>query len=323
MKKIKWGIIGAGNIASKFASDLRVVPDAELVAIASTSIERANAFAEKFQIPHAFGTYEGIFDAKPDVIYVASWHPKHKDHTLLCLENGVATLCEKPFGMNFDEVQIMLKKAKEKGIFLMEALWSRFHPTFLQAEKWLSEKIIGNPTTFHADFGFKAEYDPKSRLFDPIKGGGALLDIGIYPAFFAYYFFGYPLEIFATHTPAPSGTDDTTTFIFKHEDNITSSLNCTVSATTNCEATIYGEKGKITIHSRFHETHKISYELLDGTREEMHFPRETHGYEFEAAHVNLCLQKGLLESPMMNHKNSQDLIRILDTIAQEAGIKYS
>jgi predicted dehydrogenase len=317
MKTIRWAILGAGKIAAKFASDFKAVPNCELVAVGSNSKERAEAFAAEWQIPHAYGSYEGIFEQNLDVVYVASWHPSHKNLTLLCIKNKVAVLCEKPFGMNAPEVQEMIDAAKKENIFLMEALWSRFHPTFIQAKNWLDAGIIGKPICFHADFGFKADYDENSRLFDPAKGGSAILDIGIYPAFFAYSLLGLPLEILSKKQLSPTGTDHTASYIFAHENGVNSILSCTFSATTNCEAILYGDKGKITIHSRFHEATEVSYELHDGTYKLEKFPRETFGYDYEIDHVNTCLRAGKIESELMSHQNSQDLIKILDTLMQD------
>jgi predicted dehydrogenase len=318
MQEIRWGIIGAGAIAAKFASDLKTVPNCKIVAISSTSQERANEFASTWEIEKAYGSYESMFETQLDVVYVASRHPFHKEHTLLCLKNNVAILCEKPFGMNAVEVEEMLVEAKAKNIFLMEALWSCFHPSLIKAKELLDEGKIGRAITFQADFGFKGVYDTSNRLYDPEKGGGALLDIGIYPAFFSYAFFGYPSKIQASSIFAPTGTDETTSFIFKYENNLTSVLNCTFASNTNCEAIIYGELGKITIHSRFHEAMKVSLTLNEGETETFDFTRETLGYDYEITHVNDCVRNSITESAIMSHANSRDLIKLLDEIARIA-----
>jgi predicted dehydrogenase len=310
MQEIKWGIIGAGAIAAKFASDLKTVPNCKIVAISSTSQERADAFAQTWDIPNAHGSYESMFDTDLDVVYVASRHPFHLEHTLLCIKHGKAVLCEKPFGMNAAEVEKMILAAREKKVFLMEALWSRFHPSLIKAKEILDSGKIGRAITFQADFGFKGVFDITNRLYDPEKGGGALLDIGIYPAFFSYAFFGYPRQILASSIFSSTGTDETTSFIFKYDD-LTSVMNCTFAANTNCEAIIYGELGKIIIHSRFHEANKVS---LTNT-ESFDFTRTTLGYDYEIAHVNESLRNKLTESEMMSHNMSRDLIKLLDEIA--------
>jgi predicted dehydrogenase len=315
MQEIKWGIIGAGAIAAKFASDLKTVPNCKIVAISSTSQDRADAFAAAWDIPNAYGSYESMFETELDVVYIASRHPFHLEHTLLCIKHGKAVLCEKPFGMNAAEVEKMIVAAREKKVFLMEALWSRFHPSLIKAKELLDAGKIGRVITFHADFGFKGVFDPTNRLFDPEKGGGALLDIGIYPAFFSYAFFGYPSQIQASSIFASTGTDETTSFIFKYENKLTSVMNCTFAANTNCEAIIYGELGKITVHSRFHEAMKVSLTLNEGETQEFDFTRPTLGYDYEITHVNDCLRNNLSESNMMSHDMSKDLIKILDQIA--------
>ncbi len=318
MKVIKWGIIGAGSIAAKFAADLKTVPNCEIVAISSTSQDRADEFAKTWDISNAFGSYESMFTVALDAVYIASRHPFHMEHTLLCIKYKVPVLCEKPFGMNASEVDVMLGAAQSEKVFLMEALWSRFHPTLIKAKELLKENKIGKVITFHADFGFKGVYDPSNRLYDPAKGGGALLDIGIYPAFFAYAFFGYPDQIMASSILAPTGTDQSTSFIFTYKNSHSAVLNCTFAANTNCEAIIYGEHGKITIHGRFHESQKVSLTDNEGNVSYFDFPRETFGYDYEIAHVNDCVRNNILESSMMTHNMSRDLIKILDTIAAEA-----
>lgn len=321
-KIIKWGIIGAGRIARKFASDLMQVPNCELTAVSSTSLTRAQEFIGEFNAKHAFGSYEELFSVDIDVVYVATPHTFHKEHTLLCIKNNVGVLCEKPFAMDLEEVQLMIEAAKAQNIFLMEAMWTRFLPSTLKTLELLNQNKIGKIKCIHADFGFKANYDEVGRAFNPSLGGGALLDIGIYPAFLSLLLLGYPSEILATATFAETGVDETTSFIYKYENEATAVLNCTFVANTNCDAVIYGELGDIVIHRRFHESKKVSLNLNSGEKEVFDFPRETFGYNFEILEANDCIRKNQIESSKWSLADSVSLIKLLDTTRLKANIQY-
>lgn len=322
MSVIKWGIIGIGNIAEKFTQDLETLTGCELYAVASTNLERAQAFALKHNADFAFGSYEEIFDAPDlDVVYVATPHVTHAYCTNLCLENKVAVLCEKPFAMNEVEVKSMINAAKKNDTFLMEAMWTRFLPTTLKTLELVESGVIGEIKTIHADFGFKADFLPERRLFNPKLGGGALLDIGIYPAYISLLLLGYPSDIEALSIFGTTGVDETTSFLLRYDQNATAVLNSTISAATNTEAWIYGTKGKIQIHTRFHEGKKVTLFEDNQPPVDYEFDRQTRGYDFEIKEVNRCLKEGLKESSLMPHSMSLKLIHLLDKIRDKAGIK--
>jgi predicted dehydrogenase len=320
--KVRWGILGAGKIAEKFASDLSKTSNSELVAVASTSLERAKSFAARHNGKHAFGNYQDMFSVKLDVVYIATLHPQHAENSILCLNNNVGVLCEKPFAMQEKDVLEVIALAEQKKLFLMEALWTRFMPTTIKALELVNSGVIGKIITLHADFGFSGEYNPENRLYNLSIGGGALLDIGIYPAFLSLLLFGYPSKILAESIFAPTGTDQTTSFIYKYNNDVTSVLNCTFASTTNCEAIIYGEKGKITIHSRFHEATQISLQLNDQIAETFNYPRDTFGYNYEIDEVNACILADKTESEVLPLDFSKKLIRLLDKTREAAGIIY-
>lgn len=322
MSVIKWGIIGIGNIAEKFTQDLETVAGCKLYAVASTNLERAQAFAVKHNADFAYGSYEEIFNAPDlDVVYIATPHTTHAYCTKLCLEKKVAVLCEKPFAMNETEVNSMLDSAKENDTFLMEAMWTRFLPTTLKTLELVENGAIGEIKTIHADFGFKADFKPERRLFNPKLGGGALLDIGIYPAYLSLLLLGYPSDIEAMSLIGSTGVDETTSFLFRYDQNATAVLNCTILANTNTDAWIYGSKGKIQIHSRFHESKKVTL-FKDGEAPvDYEFDRQTRGYNFEIEEVHRCLKEGSKESKLMPHTMSRKLIHLLDKIREKAGIE--
>ncbi len=321
-KEIKWGIIGIGRIAEKFAYDLSFVPGCRLEAVASNSMERAKDFAERHHAKMAYGTYEDIFRSSPDVIYIATPHVFHESCTRLCLEHGVAVLCEKPFAMNEKEVLSMVTLAREKKVFLMEALWTRFLPSTIKVLELIASGAIGKIKTIQADFGFVPPYLPERRVLNTKLGGGAFLDIGIYPAFLSLLLLGYPSRIDAMSTFGPTGADETTSFLYQYDNEATAVLNCSFGADTSTEAFIYGSEGYIRMHRRFHEARKLTLCIPEKEPEEFEFERETFGYNYEISEVNRCLLAARTESELMPLSMSLKLIHLLDKTREAAGIIY-
>ena len=322
-KTIHWGIIGIGRIAEKFATDLATVENAKLTAVASSSIERAEAFKTKFNADYAFDSYEAIFEAPElDAIYIATPHTLHHYCATLCLKNKKAVLCEKPFAMNEEEVKEMISLAKENDTFLMEALWTRFLPSTKKVLEIIQSGAVGEIKHLQADFGFIPPFLPQRRVLNPAFGGGAFLDIGIYPAFLSLLILGYPSQILSFSTSGPTGVDETTSFIYKYDDSATANLSCTFGANTNTEAFIFGTKGKIHIARKFHESKEIHLVPDEGEAQTFQFPRETFGYDYEIREVNDCLIQGRKQSELWSLKDSQRLIHLLDTTRKKAGIVY-
>jgi predicted dehydrogenase len=323
MIDIRWGIIAPGRIAHKFAQDLQHVPGAKLLAVASRSLERAQAFAAQYDAPYAYGSYEAILECPDlDAVYIASPHTGHHAQTLMCLNAGIAVLCEKPFAMNSAQVQEMVDLARSKQVFLMEALWSRFMPTILKTKALIDEGAIGKLVGIKADFGFKAPFNPEARTFNKELGGGALLDIGIYPLFLSYLVLGMPTQIAASAVFGTTSVDESTGMSLQYADGTFAFLDCTFMAKTPCEGLVYGEKGFIKIHSRWHESKTVTLELYDGTTQTFDFDRPTFGYDYEAAHVAECLQQNLTESPVWTLNDSLNLMALLDQVRQKIGLMY-
>lgn len=321
-KVVRWGILGIGRIAEKFAQDLNLVENAELVAVASKTLSRAQEFAAKYNAKHAFGNYQDIFSQELDVIYVASPHVFHKDMAILCLNNNVGVLCEKPFAMNEEEVLEIVNLAKEKSLFLMEALWTRFFPSIEKTLEIIESGRIGKVKTLQADFGFPADYLPEGRLFNRNLGGGALLDIGIYPAFLALLILGYPSNISANSIFSDTAVDTTTSFIYQYDNEATAVLNCTIAGSTPTEAIIAGEKGYIKLPSRFIDCREIIIVDKDKNTEVLQFENRGLGYLYEIEEVNNCIRLGLTESPKLSLKFSMKLIHLLDKTREKAKIVY-
>jgi predicted dehydrogenase len=319
-----WGIIGAGKIARKFAKDLATIPNARLWAIASRSAERAQTFAKEWDVPHAFDTHEEIVHC-PDLhaIYIATPHHQHAEKTIHCLQHQIPVLCEKAFGMNEVEVQKMIDAAQTHQTFLMEALWTRFLPVTMQTLQWLEQGLIGDLISVKADFGFKAPFDPDRRLFNPQLGGGALLDIGIYPVFLALLTLGVPDQIQATASFASTGVDTDNGILFQYNNGQQAHLHSSFSLTSNCEAFLYGTEGTIYIHPRWHESKELTVTFYKNDKIQSWKDKAPYiGYRYETQHVMECVQAGKTESPVWSLNDSLDLIRLLDQIRHLSNIKY-
>ncbi len=321
-EKIKWGIIGLGKIANSFASDLATISDAELYAVASRSQEKADEFAKKHNATKAYNSYEALAkDPNIDAVYVATPHSLHKENALMCLENGIAVLGEKPFALDAAEVNEMIAKAKEKNVLLMEALWTYFLPHYQYVLKELKNKTYGNILKLEADFGFTRPYDTGTRLFAKNLGGGSLLDIGIYPIFAALSTLGIPQNIEADATFFENGADSSCHMVFDYGNGVKAELKSTLIEDTPTQAIFYCEKGIIKINTQFHAPSTVSV-IKDGKEEVKDFGYTTIGYNFETIHFNELLRKGKTESDIMTFDFSKNLIKTLDDVRKIIGLDY-
>jgi len=324
MTVIRWGILGCGRIARKFVQDLQTLPDAHLHAVASSDKSRAVAFAAEYGAAHAFDRYEDLLACPDlDVVYIATTHNFHYEHTLLCLRAGVAVLCEKPFALNSGQVQTMVQTARERGVFLMEALWSRFMPCVVKAKELADSGAIGSLTGLRADFGFRAPFSPDGRLFNRALGGGSLLDIGIYPLFLAYLLLGKPQTIRAAAVLGQTGVDEQCGMVLTYENGAMANLFSTITAKTDTDACLYGTAGNLHLAGRFHEGQSVTIKPAEGDRQIYSYPRQTWGYHYEASHVMQCLREGRTESPLWSLDDSLNLMELLDAVRQQAGIVYA
>ncbi|MFN0174261.1 MAG: Gfo/Idh/MocA family protein [Saprospiraceae bacterium] len=325
---MNWGIIGLGKIARQFADDLRLLPNARLHAVASTSQERAAAFAVEFGASHVYSRYEDIVHCPDlDVVYVATPHTFHCENTLLCLENGLPVLCEKPFAMNMAEARRMVGAARRNRVFLMEALWTRFIPANEQVFQMVDKGEIGELHTIKADFGFKMPFDPTSRLYNKALGGGSLMDLGIYPALLALSFFGKPApeNIFAAAAFAATDVDESCAFTFQYPGGRLALGHSTIAANTSLGAHLYGTEGTIYLHPRWHHPQKLTVSHYEGRQElfrELDIPYIGRGYSYEASHVMQCLENELFESEILPLDFTLDLVETLDTIREKVGLVY-
>jgi predicted dehydrogenase len=247
----------------------------------------------------------------------------HHEHTLLCLNAGLPVLCEKAFAINSKQVAEMIQTARDKKIFLMEALWTRFHPSIVKLQEILASGVIGDIVHLAADFGFQAPYNAEARWFNPALTGGSLLDIGIYPLFISKFVLGNPLEMKATGVMAPTGVDMNTSIALKYSSGATATLFSTFATKTDTTCEIHGTKGKIHMHSRFHETKGITVTIHE-TEQETFYETERlgWGYSYEAEAVQADLRAGRTENALMTHAFSTELMALLDEIRSQIGLIY-
>lgn len=319
---IRWGIVGAGNIAHTFAKDLALVANNKLNAVASRSLDKAKAFAATYEAPNSFGDYEELFKSDTvDVVYIATPHTSHAELSILAMEHGKSVLCEKPMGVNLGEVNSMLEKAAEKKVFLMEALWSRFNPTIREVKKLVDSGEIGKIGYLNADFAFYGlDRNEKGRLLNPELAGGSVLDIGIYPIFLSYLLLGMPNKITAQSKFYKTGVEIQTSMIFEYDD-AQSLLFSGLSSNSEMKAEIAGSLGSIYIKPRWHET--TGYVLEKGDEiKDIEVGKLGKGYTYEIEEVERCLNQKKLESDLWSHQNTSDLCRLLDMVREKAGIRF-
>ena len=322
-KTIKWGILGLGNIAHKFALDLALVPQSELVAVASRSLVKAKDFANSIpQDPkYQLGSYEALFENdEVEVIYIATPHHAHKKWAIEAMKHGKHVLCEKPVGINKGEVADMIACARENDVFLMEGLWSRFNPALLKMKEVIDGGLIGEVKFIQADFAFNAMgRSLESRVWNPKLAGGTLLDIGIYPIFLSYWLLGLPEKISAEAHFHPLGVDQQLSMLFTYPDayaNLHSSFTCE----SEMQATIGGTKGHILIHPRWHETN--GFTVVTDERTDVEEITKGKGYTHEIEEVHRVLGSGALQSPYWSWENSLDLIGLMDEVRSLIGLRY-
>lgn len=317
MTQYSWGILGTGKISHKFAQGLREAAGARLSCVASRSTQKAKEFAKVYDIPKFYGSYEELAkDPSVDIVYIGTLHSLHCENTLLCLENKKAVLCEKPFALTADEVRRMIASSRKNGTFLMEALWTNFLPSIQKVKELIKDKVVGDPVSIGADFGFFKEFDNNHRFFIPELGGGSLLEIGIYPVFLSLLLFGFPDEMTSQIIKSPTGTDVTTGVFLSWKSGRFAQLASSFAVDLDTQADIYCTKGKITLHRMFHMPTRLSV-TVEGKTREIPLEWKGNGYNYEAEEVMRCLSENRLESPSLTHEFSLTLMYLLETILKE------
>ena len=319
--KIKWGIIGLGKIAQKFANDLRFLENIELEAVASRDLAKAEVFATTYHSKKFYGSYEALMQDKfVDIVYIATPHNSHAQIAILALEHKKAVLCEKPFAINKEQVFNMVEASKKHNMFLMEALWTRFLPAIKKIKSTVENGEIGEIKYLNADFSFKA-HPSIQRIYDKELGGGSILDIGIYPIFLAYLILGMPNKIIAKAHFFESGADSQVSIIFDYK-NAQAVLFSSFNSNSKREAKISGTLGEIIIDSPWNEA--SSFSLVKGNLEEkISLPISGKGFTHQIAECNSCLLENRTQSNLWSHQNSLELITLLDAVRKEIGLVYA
>ncbi|PTL85178.1 Gfo/Idh/MocA family protein [Vitiosangium sp. GDMCC 1.1324] len=350
---IRWGILGTGQIAGLFAKGLREIPEARLVAVGSRSSQNAERFARQYGVARAYATYEELVrDAEVDVVYVATPHTAHREHCVLALDHGKPVLCEKPFTVNAAEATAVVAAARARGLFCMEAMWMHFVPVMRELETLVSAGTIGDVRMLTAHLGIPFEFAPQHRLFDPALGGGALLDLGVYPLSLALRLMGKPIRISSQAVLGRTGVDEQCTVLLEFPEGRQAAITTSLRNRTPDDATLMGTEGMIHLHAPIYRPETLSLvrtprialasetsrirEFADRlgldrlthnrwVREAVDFVRTErvtrrvigNGYAHEALEVMRCLREGLWESPLMPLAESVELMRTVDAIRLE------
>ncbi len=315
MKTYRWGILGAGRIADKFCEALNFVNGSEVCAIASRDANNAQVFATKHNATKYYTNYiDLVTDTEIDIIYIATPHAFHYDHTMLCLQHHKAVLCEKPMSLNNKLSAEMVALATKQQLFLMEGLWTRFMPFTEKILTLIADDVIGVVKHIQADFGFAAPFDATGRMYNKALGGGSVLDIGIYPIFLATLILGEPTTIKALVTKTITGVDETADMLLQYHNGATAHLLSTIGFNTPITASIIGTKGRIDIHHPWFKATDMSLILNNGTTETFSFPHACNGFEYEIEHIMHCLENGLLQSPKAPHNFTLQVSHIMDNV---------
>lgn len=322
INKIKWGIIGLGNIANQFANDLMLLEDAELTAVASRDLAKANDFAQKFNCTKAYDSYEALFaDEEVEIIYIATPHNSHTTLSIKALENGKHVLCEKPMALSYSDAIQMIEASKKNNRFFMEAFWTRFNPSVKEVLQQVRNGVIGDIKYINADFAFRGSETENQRLFDKNLGGGALFDIGVYPLFLSYILLGKPNEIVAKAIMHKNDIDLQTSMILQYE-SAQSILYASIVSDSDMKAVIAGSKGRIELNSPWFVADGYSLFINEEKEAVISLPVLGKGYSHEIIECHNCIRNNQIESKYWSHQNSLDLSGIVEEIKNQIKLSF-
>jgi len=318
-RSIRWGFLGAGGIAAAMAADLHHGNNT-LYAVAARDADRAAAFAARFGASHSHGDYRAVIeDPDVDIVYVATTHPFHREQALMAIDAGKHVLIEKPLTLNAAHAREVLSAARDKGVFAMEAVWMRANPLILKAQEMVARGVIGDVVSVHADFSIGLDFDPTHRLYDLANGGGALLDLGVYPMHFASMFLGRPDTQQVLGTLSPTGSDATVALQWGYASGATAQLRCATTALTPGRATIAGTAGSISVEPWFLNPERLVLTTSDG---ESRVDGEGTAYGPQIEEVERCLREGLLESPLAPQADTIAILELIDQARAHLGVRY-
>ena len=319
---LRWGIVGLGNIAHQFMEDLRLVEKAQAVAVASRTVKKAAEFAGRYGVKKYYANYHKLFeDPEVDIVYIATPHDSHAGLSIAAMDAGKHVLCEKPLAVNRQQVESMVEAARQNNVFLMEALWSKFNPTIRECLHLVENGAIGSVNYVNADFTFYRQDKDSSRMLNMQLAGGSLLDMGVYPVFLAYTIFGKPEQILATARFHSTGADIQTSAILKFQNGIANVMSGFASQ-SDMKAKIYGTKGSIIIDPYWHEAQGYTLIMNEGKAERQVLPTKGKGFTYEIEECIRCIEQNQIESKAWSHQHSLGLIKILDEIRRQSGLRY-
>ncbi|MFC8271209.1 Gfo/Idh/MocA family protein [Streptomyces sp. NPDC057271] len=322
-KTVRWGVLATGGIAAKFAGDLLAADDNEVVAVASRTKASARAFADRFGIPRAYGGWAALVaDPDVDVVYVATPHHAHREAAGLALEAGKPVLCEKALTLNAREAEELVALARDRGLFLMEAMWMYCNPLIRRIRELVAEGAVGEVRTVQADFGLAGPFAADHRLRDPALGGGALLDLGVYPVSFAQLLLGEPDSVQAHALLSPEGVDLNTGMLLGWSSGASALLSCSLVADTPMVASVTGSAGRIDVPAGFFFPDRFTLRRHGREPEEFVLDGDRQSLLPEAAEVARCLRAGLTESPLVPLDGSLAVMRTLDAVRDRIGVRY-
>lgn len=326
MTEIRWGIIGCGHIAEKFAVSLAALEQGKLVAGASRTPGRAAAFGDKYGFQKAYTDYEALVsDPEVDAVYVATTHNFHYENAKLCLENGKHVLCEKPMTVNAAQSKELVELARDKQLFLMEAVWTRFLPAIRKMKELLDKGVIGEVTTVHCDFGIQADCDDSHRLRNPDLAGGALLDLGIYPITFASVVLGCnPKNVTGSAIMTDLGVDERSFYFLEYDGKQRAVLSSSFTEKSPIEARVYGTEGILRVPPDFLGATKLEIYKKDAAEPKtLEFPcPEMERFKYEIAEAMECMAAGKIESDILPHAETLAVMDIMDTLRAQWGLTY-
>ncbi|MFC0030867.1 Gfo/Idh/MocA family protein [Micromonospora chaiyaphumensis] len=320
----RWGILATGNIAARFAEDLRLAPGAELVAVGSRTRESADLFAQRHSIPRAYASWaELAADPDVDVIYVATPHAAHHEAALTCLAGDKAVLVEKPCTLDLPTTTELVETARARGVFLMEAMWMRTNPLILRVLELIRDGAIGEVTHVRADFGAAGPFPPEHRMRARTLGGGALLDLGVYPLSLAHLVLGVPQQVHAWAKLSPESVDENTGIVLGWDSGAVATLSCGIVGATAITAAITGTTGRIDLPEPFYRPAAAVLHRAGAEPETIPADLAGGGYQYEAIEVQRCLEAGLIESPLVPHDTTLELMGLVDDIKARIGVTYA
>ncbi|URM38850.1 Gfo/Idh/MocA family protein [Flavobacterium anhuiense] len=321
-RSIKWGIVGLGNIASQFASDLLLIENAELTAVASRDFTKAEEFGGKFNALRMYNSYDLLFeDSEVEIVYIATTHNSHAELSIKALEKGKHVLCEKPMALSYQDAQRMIEASKKHNVFFMEAFWTRFIPSIQNLLQKIGNGIIGDVNYIKADFAFHGSETENKRLFDKELGGGALFDIGVYPLFLSYIVLGKPKEILAKAIKHKNDIDLQTSMILQYE-TAQSVLHASIVSESDMKAIISGTKGRIELNAPWYIADGYSLFINEEKEATFTFPALGKGYSHEIIECQNCILNNEIESKLWSHQNCLDLSRIVEEIKNQIQLHF-